>query len=187
MEISVEEGYKSKSAEKPILIRYADDFVLFHLDEKKLQRAVEAIKKHLTDMGLELKPSKTRWTHTLTPYQGDGGFDFLGFHVRQHPVGKNRTGKDTHGRKLGFKTIITPSPEAIKRHTHEIKAFVHTLRPAKVGQYPIQRYETNPGEQMQFDWGRVPLREGGKRSQTLWFCCYPLVFSYKIYHICEAV
>ncbi len=128
METIVEKGQKGRNVEKPVLIRYADDFVLLHSDEKKLQTAVEAIKEHLTDMGLELKPSKTRWTHTLTPYQGNVGFDFLGFQVRQHPVGKNRTGKDTHGRKLGFKTIITPSKEAVKRHMHEIKERLRGMR-----------------------------------------------------------
>jgi hypothetical protein len=31
-------------------------------------------------MGLELKPSKTRLTHTLKKYEGEeSGFDFLGF------------------------------------------------------------------------------------------------------------
>lgn len=82
---------------------------------------MEAVKEHLTGMGLELKPSKTRWTHTLSTYQGEIGFNFLGFHVRQYPVGKNRSGKSTNGKKLGFKTIITPSKEAVMRHTHEIK------------------------------------------------------------------
>ena len=128
MEAMVAEGYTSKSSEKPMLIRYADDFVLLHSDEKKLQKAADAVKEHLEGMGLELKPSKTKWTHTLTPYQGEVGFNFLGFHVRQFSVGKNRTGKDTHGRKLGFKTLITPSKEAIKRHTHGIKERLRKMR-----------------------------------------------------------
>ena len=34
-----------------------------------------------------------------------------------------------------------------------LKAYVHPLRPRKAGQQPVQRYETKPGEQMQFDWG----------------------------------
>ena len=38
----------------------------------------------------------------------DVGFDFLGFTIRQHPVGKYHTGKDTSGRPLGFKTLVTP-------------------------------------------------------------------------------
>ena len=128
MEEIVKEGFSSKRAERPILIRYADDFVLFHSNEEKLQKAVETVKRHLGDMGLELKPSKTRWTHTLTPYQGEVGFDFLGFHVQQYPVGKNRTGKSTQGRKLGFKTIITPSKEAIKRHLLDLKQRLRKAR-----------------------------------------------------------
>ncbi len=40
-----------------------------------------------------------------------------------------------------------------------VKAYVQTFRPAKVGHYPIQRYETKPGEQMQYDWGEFVRRE----------------------------
>jgi transposase len=43
-----------------------------------------------------------------------------------------------------------------------IKAYVQTLRPAKIGQYPIQRYETKPGEQMQYDWGEFHYEKEGK-------------------------
>ena len=70
---------------------------------------------------MELKPSKTRITHTLQAYQGSVGFDFLGWTVRQFPVGKTHSGKamgTVH--QLGFKTIITPSKAAIKRHTAEV-------------------------------------------------------------------
>src|SRR5579885_1158425 len=128
IEAIVTEANTSRSSENPILVRYADDFVLFHSDEQKLQQAAEAVKEHLAGMGLELKPSKTKWTHTVTPYQGEVGFNFLGFHVRQHPVGKNRTGKDPQGRRLGFKTLITTSKEAIKRHTHAIKERLRGMR-----------------------------------------------------------
>src|SRR3712207_8383576 len=31
-----------------------------------------------------------------------------------------------------------------------LKDFVHPLRPPKAGQHPVQRYETKPGEQLQF-------------------------------------
>src|SRR5947207_9678609 len=40
-------------------------------------------------MGLHLHAHKTRFTHTLTPYEGQVGFDFLGFHIRQEPVGNS--------------------------------------------------------------------------------------------------
>ena len=44
-------------------------------------------------MGLELKPSKTRITHTLQHDHEEVGFDFLGFHIQQFPVGKTHAGK----------------------------------------------------------------------------------------------
>jgi len=42
-------------------------------------------------MGLELKDAKTRFAHTLEAKEechGNVGFDFLGFTIRQYPVGK---------------------------------------------------------------------------------------------------
>jgi len=130
LEKAIEKGChrKGRNIEKPILIRYADDFVIFHSKESNLLEAAEIAKEHLHDMGLELKPSKTKVTHTLSPYHGEVGFNFLGFTVRQYPVGKNRTGKNTNGKKLGFKTIITPSQEAINRHIQEVKKHVRARR-----------------------------------------------------------
>jgi len=95
-----------------------------------LEKATEAVTSWLKDMGLSLSPKKTRVTHTLHPYEGNVGFNFLGFTVRQFPVGKTTTGKDTQGKPLGFKTIIRPSEEAIKRHMAETKKRVRKLRSA---------------------------------------------------------
>ncbi len=99
------------------LIRYADDLVILHEDITVVQKCREILEEWLKDYGLELKPSKTRLTHTLLMYEGQKpGFDFLGFNIRQFPTGKYKTGKNTKGEKLGFKTIITPSQEKIKTH-----------------------------------------------------------------------
>ena len=81
-------------------------------------------------MGLGLSPSKTRVTHTLTPHEGNVGFDFLGYTIRQFQVGKTHTGKSTHGKPLGFKTIIKPSKESIKRHTQQIGQVLRKQRNA---------------------------------------------------------
>jgi len=120
----------SKKKGQPILIRYADDFVIVHADKEILERATKVVTEHLRDMGLWLNPKKTRVTHTLTPYEENVGFDFLGFSVRQFPVGKTHTGKNTQGKPLGFKTFITPSKEAIRRHTLTIKQLVRKRRSA---------------------------------------------------------
>ena len=72
-------------------------------------------------MGLELKPSKTRLAHTLYEHQSEKpGFDFLGFNVRQHSVGKYNSGLNTKKEILGFKTIITPSKKSVKSHYKKI-------------------------------------------------------------------
>ncbi|MEJ6485491.1 reverse transcriptase domain-containing protein [Nostoc punctiforme UO1] len=114
---SRETWYHNKGTifKKPQLIRYADDFVVLHENEAVITRCQEIITEWLGDMGLELKPSKTKIVHTLeglTP-----GFDFLGFNIRQFRVGK------THS-KQGFKTIITPSKSTTKAHYDELAAII---------------------------------------------------------------
>ncbi len=42
-----------------------------------------------------------------------------------------------------------------------LKAFVHPLRPPAQGHYPVQRYETEPGKQVQFDWGEFKYEQEG--------------------------
>ncbi|MEC4815130.1 MAG: reverse transcriptase domain-containing protein [Scytonema sp. PMC 1069.18] len=107
-------GNKSKNKIALSLIRYADDFVILHEDVSVVQRCQVIISEWLKDMGLELKPSKTRLTHTLHKYEKEEpGFNFLGFKVRQFPVGKYHS-------KQGFKTIITPSKEKQGIHYERI-------------------------------------------------------------------
>jgi RNA-directed DNA polymerase len=85
-------------------------------------------------MGLELKPSKTRIAHTLDTYQGRAGFDFLGVTVRQFPVGQTHTGRaNQYGPPLGFKTLIKPSKEAIRRHIAELRTVIKKNKGASQG------------------------------------------------------
>jgi RNA-directed DNA polymerase len=115
---------------QPTVVRYADDFVICHSDPEVIQRCKAVAQDWLKDMGLELKPSKTRVAHTLLQQGGCAGFDFLGFQVRQYPVGKHRTGKNTAGRPLGFKTIIKPSKDKVKLHQKRLAELVKHLRGA---------------------------------------------------------
>lgn len=118
------------------LVRYADDFVILDKDITVVQRCKKAIEEFLKGMGLELKPSKTRISHTLHKYEGNVGFDFLGFNIRQFKVGKCHYGKYTTGRPrkdgskkeqryMDFKTFITPSKEALKKHTTKVGKIIH--------------------------------------------------------------
>jgi RNA-directed DNA polymerase len=107
---------------RPKVIRYADDFVILHKELAVIERCKEIAGEWLSRMGLELKDSKTRISHTLSSHEGNVGFDFLGFNVRQFPVGKTHHGKCGGAAKRGtdgripFKTIVKPSKDAVKRH-----------------------------------------------------------------------
>jgi len=101
-------------------------------------------------MGLHLHAGKTRFTHTLRPYQGQIGFDFLGFSIRQEPVEKIPRGQSgqEHSPKVktiiaplmrrlapqehspGVKTVISPSQEASKRHLATIDQRLQQLQTA---------------------------------------------------------
>lgn len=108
-------------------IRYADDFVVIHQDLNVIQKCKELISNWLSDIGLELKPSKTRIAHTLKGEQSqDGipGFNFLGYNIRQFPTGKYKSPKHPHGFLLGFRTLITPSKESCRKHQENIRKVV---------------------------------------------------------------
>jgi RNA-directed DNA polymerase len=113
------------------VIRYADDFVVLHEDINVINLCKLKIEEWLTDIGLELKPSKTRISHTLEKHNDEKpGFNFLGFYVRQFPSGKYTSGKNTKGNLLGFKTIITPSKDSQKRHYRKIAEVIDKSRGA---------------------------------------------------------
>ena len=110
-------GNKTNNQNSLSLIRYADDFVIIHERLEVVERCQQIISDWIAEYDLEIKPEKTQIVHTLKHLNGKKpGFNFLGFNIRQHPVGKYRSGKNTKGEKLGFKTIIKPSDEGVKRH-----------------------------------------------------------------------
>jgi RNA-directed DNA polymerase len=106
---------------RPVLIRFADDFVILCADLEKLKAARDVVEKWLANLGLTLKPAKTYFTHTLHPYEGRTGFDFLGFTVRQFAVGK------THSQR-GYKVLIKPSVQAQTRHLAHMATLLYTHR-----------------------------------------------------------
>lgn len=108
------------------LIRYADDFVILHPDLATLQHLRQVAADWLATLGLELHPDKTRISHTLEPYHGHLGFDFLGFHIRQYPVGKYHT--RTFRARPGFKTLIKPSAQALQRHRDRLRDLIRQYR-----------------------------------------------------------
>ncbi|SKB14183.1 RNA-directed DNA polymerase [Planktothrix sp. PCC 11201] len=123
-------GSKRPNRESLSLIRYADDFVIIHEDLNVVKKCQEIIADWLTDMGLELKSSKTKLTHTLNKIEENVGFEFLGFHIQQHKSGIYRCAKTTNGTPLGFNTLITPSKSKIKTHLVKIAEVIDSHKTA---------------------------------------------------------
>jgi RNA-directed DNA polymerase len=120
---------------RPIVVRYADDFVVLHPDLRVIQQVAEQAQGWLAKVGLALHPQKTRIGHTLREHAGQRpGFDFLGFQVRQFLVGRTHSGT-TGGRgrpsvRLGFKTATQPSAAAMRRHLDAIRRQIRQDRAA---------------------------------------------------------
>jgi RNA-directed DNA polymerase len=134
LETAVAERFRRRerngSYRVPLVVRYADDLVALDADEDVIHQVKELIAGWLGELGLELKASKTQITHTLNHYNNTVGFDFLGFEVRQYRVGKTRTAHNCKGQPLGFKTIIKPSKENIRRHKRTLAALINRSQQA---------------------------------------------------------
>ena len=91
---------------KRIVVRYADDFVIFCETKEDTKEAKSDIEKWLIQMGLKLSPEKTKITHITE------GFDFLGFNIRQYKVNNTKT---------GYKLLIKPSKEFLQKTRNDIR------------------------------------------------------------------
>jgi RNA-directed DNA polymerase len=91
----------------PVLVRYADDFVVCCFTRQQAEGVRERLVRWLTGRGLSLNEDKTRIVH-LTD-----GFDFLGWTFRRYPSGK---------------LLIKPSKAAIRRHRQRLAKEMRKLR-----------------------------------------------------------
>ena len=115
------------TAALPNVVRYADDFVVMSDNLTVLQECKQLIAEWLEGIGLELRPEKTRLTHTLNPElseDGKAGFDFLGFHIQQYPCSKYKGNENTHGRQLGWELLITPAKDKVLHHQRQLSETV---------------------------------------------------------------
>lgn len=111
--------------------KWADDLIVLHSELSIVQQSQKILEKWLLDMGLKLKPSKTRICHTYEKVEGRAGFDFLGFEVRQYRVSKhNRTSIATRKKHKvrDFKTLIKPSKEKVKLHYQKLAKIIDDSR-----------------------------------------------------------
>ena len=159
-------GGKRDNQKSLNLIKYADDFVILHENLEVIMDCKKLIEKWLKDIGLELKSSKTRISHTLKEYEGNIGFDFLGHNIRQYPVGKGQSAKSSKRKILGFKTIIKPSKGKIKAH---IKRLGEVIRKHKSSSQLTLIKELNP---IIRGWSKYYATQCSKK--TFSYCDYVL-------------
>ncbi len=96
------------AAGAPVLVRYADDFVVLCHTRDQAEQAWHRLGQWLAPRGLAFNEDKTHIVHV------DQGFDFLGFNVRRYRG----------------KLLIKPSPAAVKRIRGRLAAEVVSLRGA---------------------------------------------------------
>jgi RNA-directed DNA polymerase len=101
-----------------VLVRYADDLLAMCHTRQEAERALQALTGILAELGLELKPAKTRIVH-LT--EGGEGLDFLGFHHRWV------RGNTPRSRSLCF-LARWPSRQASQRARHRIREITDRSR-----------------------------------------------------------
>ncbi|MCL3995503.1 group II intron reverse transcriptase/maturase [Streptomyces lavenduligriseus] len=94
----------------PVLVRYADDFVVMCCDESQAHQVKARLSEWLAPRGLQINEEKTSIVRL------EDGFDFLGFTVRR-----------LHG-----KLIIKPSQAARKRLRERLRSEMRALQGASV-------------------------------------------------------
>jgi RNA-directed DNA polymerase len=120
--------WRGRHAERTIVVRYADDFVVGFQRKADAERCWRELEDRLKKFGLELHPEKTRLIR-FGPYarrstsrlrgQQPGKFDFLGF---THVCGKTRMGgflllRLTKGERMRAK--LRAVKEELRRRMHD--------------------------------------------------------------------
>jgi len=95
-------------ADSPVLIRYADDFIVLCHTRQEALEVKARLASWLAPRGLAFNEDKTRVVSL------DEGFDFLGFNVRRH----------------GDKLLIKPSKAAVRRIRERLRTELRSLRGA---------------------------------------------------------
>lgn len=93
------------------LIRYCDDFVIICRTKKEAEHALKAVKSIMQRLELELHPDKTK---LVNMWNGNEGFDFLGFHHRR------KVSETSKGQKFN-ETHQFPSKKAMQKMRNNIK------------------------------------------------------------------
>lgn len=115
----VTEKYGVRVCKSLTVVRYADDIVLVHPELEVVKFCKTELNIFLAELNLRLNPAKTKILHTLERNSDTQarGFEFLGFHIRQLPIGKYKRNKQNRP----YKTLIVPSKKSISKHIENLR------------------------------------------------------------------
>jgi group II intron reverse transcriptase/maturase len=98
--------------EHGVIIRFADDLVVMCKSRQQAEDALARLRELLADLGLEPKEAKTR---IVRLWEGEEGFDFLGFHHKMVRA------KGLRGAKRVYFLARWPSDKAMRRARDRIR------------------------------------------------------------------
>jgi RNA-directed DNA polymerase len=117
-------GPSSQTTSDSAVVRYADDFVVTCTTRDEAERAIDRLIPWLAERGLTLSEEKTRIVHIT------GGFDFLGFNVRQYDAPGHK--------KRGKVLLIKPSRTSVVRIRARLRDEWLSLRGHSVKEVPAR-------------------------------------------------
>ena len=97
---------RGQSIGKRVVVRYADDFVVFCETKEDTELARWELERWLYRRKLELSEEKTKIVHITE------GFDFLGLNIRQYKVNNTKT---------GYKLLTKPSKKFLQQTRNDIR------------------------------------------------------------------
>ncbi len=106
--------WERRCAHLGVLVRYVDDFVVVCRTREACEQAEQRVSEILGRLSLSLHPEKTRKVELS---RGQGGFDFLGCHLRKRMSGRLW---EKEGRRVYF-LHRWPSQRSMKRVRQRIK------------------------------------------------------------------
>ncbi len=128
-----------------VLARYADDLLAICKTKREAENALEAFTAILAELGLQLKPAKTRIVHLRV---GGEGVDFLGFH---HRYVRGNTARSKH---LAF-LARWPSRQAMGHARQRIREITARSRL----RVPVEIIVQRPQPVLARLGGLLPVRE----------------------------
>jgi RNA-directed DNA polymerase len=107
METAIGMEKKGKGFPGPVLVRYADDFVVLCRTEEECKKAKDQLQDWLAQRGLVMSEEKTATVHI------NDGFDFLGFNIRQYERKATK--------RRGYQVLVRPAKKNIQKIKDELR------------------------------------------------------------------